>query len=89
MGPVNLVTRAGGSIANMRTGDEHRIAGQECAATSGLSRHWFPPGRYCEVFLRQRRSKTMRAFTWPFSTCSKHSLTSSSLRVSRITLVRP
>jgi hypothetical protein len=37
----------------------------------------------------QRRSKTMRALTWPFSISSKHSLTSSSLRVSRITRVRP
>ena len=37
----------------------------------------------------QRRSKTMRALTWPFSTSSKHSLTSSSFRVSRITWVRP
>jgi hypothetical protein len=47
------------------------------------------PGRHSGTVLGQRRSKTMRALTWPFSTSSKHSLTSSSLRVSRITRVRP
>jgi hypothetical protein len=47
------------------------------------------PGCSVGAVVRQRRSKTMRALTWPFSTSSKHSLTSSSLRVSRITRVRP
>jgi hypothetical protein len=49
-----------------------------------------PPARRCSNGgSGQRRSKTMRALTWPFSTSSKHSLTSSSLRVSWITRVRP
>ena len=39
--------------------------------------------------LRQRKSKTIRALICPFSTASKHSLTSSSLRLSLITRVRP